>query len=71
MSKLPRSRNAAPRYLLPYMCCAGLTIATIVSALTVCWWLTQDTEREVRRIAALRRKVGKEENRNVDDDLKF
>ncbi|OCF32499.1 hypothetical protein I317_06825 [Kwoniella heveanensis CBS 569] len=58
----------APRYTTPFIVCAALTIGAGLMVL-VNWWRTYNSEKETRRIMALRRKVGKENDEVLQEDV--
>ncbi|KAM0748528.1 MFS general substrate transporter [Meredithblackwellia eburnea MCA 4105] len=60
----------APRYTIAFMCCVALTGASMVGA-TILGYLTRREDSETRRISALRRKVGKESDRILEEDVEF
>ena len=64
--------NLKPLFLdtIPFMVCVALTLASLALS-SVCWYLTYDTEKEIRRIQALRRSKGKNENIVIDEDFEI
>ncbi|CAD6583332.1 MAG: hypothetical protein CYPHOPRED_002341 [Cyphobasidiales sp. Tagirdzhanova-0007] len=59
-----------PRYTVPFMILVALTLVSMVLSFA-CWYLTYDTEKETRRINALRRAKGKNENVVIDEDFEI
>ncbi|WWC93883.1 hypothetical protein V866_000720 [Kwoniella sp. B9012] len=57
-----------PRYSIPFIVCAALTIGAM-GMVVVNWFMTYTSEKETRRIMALRRKVGKERDEVLQDDV--
>lgn len=58
----------APQYTVPFMICLAFWVITLITVLAV-WWYMRDVEKESRRIAGLRRKVGKEANNVIEQDV--
>ena len=52
------------------MILVALTLVSMVLSFA-CWYLTYDTEKETRRINALRRAKGKNENVVIDEDFEI
>ena len=52
------------------MICVAMTLSSCLMAL-VCWYLTFHSEKETRRISALRRKIGRSQNVVIDEDVEL
>lgn len=60
-----RTKYPYNRYKLPFGICAGVIILSVV-ANAVTWWLTAESEREVRRVRKLAIRAEREGKRHAE-----